>query len=252
MRFSPARALLAGLACCTIAAGVCCGNVFMSQGSAGDTATDSLSGRTGYAAPVSINSGRGQLQVSRLDLEFDAAVAALRSTLFAGCENHLAVGEGLAFGLLRSGDSVTRILLTQSGGKCVAFKLEQSLEEFAGSLRRSGSSRIKELPAYPGSVPVFSAGNDDTDSAIEIVSANTDVASAWNFVDTGLRRAGWVTASKPGVGRSADIAGMGIYVRGREVCCILVRKSATSGTESLICTLLHQRKNRNGETENED
>lgn len=236
---------------CTTCAAMCAGDVFLRHGAAGSSQAGSVEERTGYSAAVEVNDGKGQLKVSSLDADFDTAVATIRSTVFAGHEKQLAVGDGLAFGIIHGKDAVVRILLTQAGGKCVAFRLEQSPDEFAGSLRRTDSLKAKSLPSYPGSVPVFSTANSATDSVLDLSSANTDVSTAWNFMDSGLRRAGWKTLSAPGKQASAGTGEMGLYLRGREICCVIVRKSA-EGTGSLIGLLVHQRKTRNGEKLNED
>ena len=67
-----------------------------------------------------------------------------------------------------------------------------------------------------------------------------------------MRQAGWSTMAKLEQQTSPDAGGMGVYVRGRKICCVLVRKSSDTGADSLISLLLHQRKNRNGEEVNED
>lgn len=242
--------LLTAIGCALVTA-LCHGDVFIRRGATDGSPAGSGLERTAYKAAMSVNSGKGQLKVLGLSGDFDAAVATLRATLFAGKEDHLKAGDGLAFGIVRRKDIVVRVLVTEAGGKCVVFKLEQSPEEFADSFRQTSSLRLKELPVYPGSMPVFSAGNDETDSILEISRANTDPATAWNVMDSGMRRARWVTMAKPEQGAS-PAGGMGVYVRGKEICCVMVRKSAEGGVESLIGLMLHQRKNRNGENGNEN
>ena len=57
---------------------------------------------------------------------------------------------------------------------------------------------------------------------------------------------------KPEHRSKQEAGGAGIYVRGKNICCALVVKRAKGEAESLISLMLHQRKNRNGETINED
>ncbi|MEI6807359.1 MAG: hypothetical protein WCN95_01460, partial [bacterium] len=233
---------------CALAAAVCHAKVFLRRTVPSGPGADSGLDTAAYATAMGVNGGKGQLQIFGFDGDFEEAVLSLRATLFAGSENHLKAGDGLAFGIIRSKTTIVRVLVTTVGEKCIVFKLEQSPAEFADSLRRASSSVVRGLPAYPGSVPVFSAGNDETESAIDVCRVNADPSTAWSFMDTSMRQAGWTTMAKPGQRPDQDGGGMGLYVRGREICCVLVRQRA-EGADSLVGLLLHKRKNRNGENE---
>lgn len=233
--------------CCALAAFVCHGDVFLRYGTGDNAGTGSGLDKTGYAASMTVNGGSGGMQVLGFDGDYDSAVAELRATLFAGHEERLAAGDGLAFGVIRKENQIIRVLVTQLNGKCVVFKFEQSIEEFSRSRRTASSQKIQELPVYPGSVPLFYAGHKDTDTAIEISTANTDQDTAWSFVDTSLRQSGWTTIQPPGQSLSQESDRVGLYVRNSSVCCAMVKKRKDGGAESMISFLLHQRKNRNGE-----
>lgn len=241
------RISLLAAAGCTVAV-ACRGDVYLrgngTAGPAGAAGPD----RVGYAASVGVNGGKGKLQVLGFDGDFDTAVAALRTTLFAGRENHLKAGEGMAFGIVRTENSVVRVLVTKAGETCTMFRLEQSPAEFADSLRRAASPETASLPVYPGSVPLFSGENTGTDSVVEVSRVNADPSTAWSFMDSGMRKAGWTPMAGQERQSSPDGGGMSLYVRGKEVCCVLVRQRA-GGAESLVGVMLHQRKNRNGENE---
>jgi len=237
---------------CALAALVCHGKVFLRHGTGDTAAGGSGLDKTGYSAAMTLNGGSGGMQILGFDGDYDSAVAELRATLFAGHEERLAAGDGLAFGIIRKEDRIIRVLVTQMNGKCILFRFEQSIEEFSRSRREASSTIMQGLPVYPGSVPLFSAGHKDTDTTIEISSANTDQETAWNFVDASLRQSGWTTIQKPGQLANQEADRVGLYVRNNSVCCAIVRKRSEREAESLISFLLHQRKNRNGEGMNEN
>ena len=226
-------ALLAALVSAAIAA-ACYGTVFLRHG--GGWAEESVA----YTSTVGINGQKAQLQVSGTGSDFDTMIQTLRGTAFAGREKQLAVGDGMAFGLFRENDRIVRVLVTMLDGKCVLFRIDQSPEEFELYLRANTSSRLKSLPSYPDSVPVFSADNEASGTAIEVSRAGSDPGTVWGVIDAGMKKDGWASTAGASHPLGVDGTGMGVYVRGGEVCCVQVSGRAGSGSESTVSFLLHK------------
>jgi len=218
----------------------CQATVYWPRGLTGKTTPGADDGRIAYATSVDINGGKGEMKISGVDAAFDTVVERLRVTVFAGHEKSLAVGDGLAFGFVRNNDVVVRILATEIGNRCVVFRLEQTPAEFSRSRKPSTSRILGSLPAFPGSITVLSAGDSDRGTAMEISRANSDPGTIHAYIGSGLRRDGWIQV--PGATSSPAGVAAAVYARGKEICCVLVRKRAASESESLISMVIKQNK----------
>ncbi|MBN1669998.1 MAG: hypothetical protein JXR37_03130 [Kiritimatiellae bacterium] len=219
------------------------------QAARGVTADD-FGWRSLYNTTLSLNGGEGELEVMGCDQDFETALAKIKEGYRAeGAVEFTSAGKTLAWAIVVWKGQVVRILVTalgrvypflpawrDEGGQCVVFRLVQAPAEFRRSLRPPARHMIEAVPAYPGSTPAYFLQDRKTKMAVEIASCTSYPGAIAGFLDSALTKRGWTTPVTAAV-RSA--AGLGVYVKGAEVCCVAVGQSAASG-QTLI-TVLHKR-----------
>ena len=236
---NPRRARIAGLALAAgllLAASAGEARVFRRWGLGGSGEAEAA---VAYRSAIRINGGRASLQVWGWQRDFDTVVARLRGTLFAGQENRLAAGDGLAFGTIRKGGSVVRLLIADLGERCVGFRIEQTEAEFEQSKRPPAEPQLRVAGVYPGSVPVLLAEDEDRETVLEVLRAPADVDTVRTALDASAKANGWAPCMP--AARAGGAPPLGLYARGSELCCVTVRASDNDG--KCVVSVLHHRRN---------
>jgi hypothetical protein len=120
-------------------------------------------------------------------------------------------------------------------GRTAVFALEQTAAQFGASRRAPPRHELEAVPAYPGSDPLFSAADRRGGLGIAVSRVPDGPETVHAFFDSALSRDGWRPAFPS---RGAAGSPLGLYVRGREVCCVLVEASPDAPANRL--TLLHK------------
>ena len=171
-------------------------------------------GKVVYRAPLQINGGSADLTVLSCPASSEQSRQAATVTS------------------LVLPDKVLRRLTVpaEDQGKVLLFEIEQSKREFDTSAADRTPRRLDMVPAYPGSRSVWFMRNEDTRTALETLDAPGEIDVVRTFYASSLRMEGWLNP----LGKHMDV---GIYVRGRDVCCVIVKPFAGHGC---LVTVLHK------------
>lgn len=216
---------------------VCHGRVFQRSGAAGGDSAGTLrsaGGRIVYQAPVTVNGGRGDLTVFDFGSGADS-VAAKLARLFS-LETPRTGEGGLNILTARSGGKVLRLLVLsfQAPARAVVMAIEQTDADFAASSAPPSPSLLKDLPAFPGSTPLFYAADEKRGTRLAVSAAASDPATILAHVSSQLSADGW-TAFLPAPAAS----GLKLFVRDRQACCVM---AAADGAGRSRITVLHNRR----------
>jgi len=224
-----ALALLAAAAAGPAAAGV-----FWVRGGADHGAT--TAGRPGWTrvhrAELEINGGRGEMEVLGVTLPAAAALDQLRAA-YEGMGGEVFVGPGAAmgWGVARVGERIIRFLVVAPEGprECVVFRLEQSADAFARSMR------APDRPADDVAGGRERRTVRDAERRIEARTIETPAppAEAAAAVGRALQAEGWQPALP-------DAAGAGLFVRGRDLCVVRATAGAAAGAPTRVLMLVQR------------
>jgi hypothetical protein len=233
------RAIALALVALLIDTGIASAKVFFRWGASANSgqAMESAGGRPAYSADIAVNGGTGRLQVFAFPTSLADTLRTLRAT-FAGAALTQA-GGSMATALVKADGRVVRFAAIQlsASPETLVFYVDQSEQEYEASLRAPEEHRLRELPAFPGSTPVFFARDDTARMSIEVSATATDAQDIQSFYETRLAGDGWKPALETRAGQK-PVLGMETYLRGRDVCCVLVDRAPDGGNR---ITLLHKR-----------
>lgn len=207
-----------------------------------------------YETSVVVNSGKGQLTVFSFDRAISEVIRQL-SKIF-NTDNFNYCRKTMGYALIDSGDSVLRLIVISLDDyrQTLVFKLEQSASEFKASIRPPDRHLMKTIPAYPGSEPVFFAEDENTRMSMAVSKTQSAPAGVRDFFESRLTSSGWTPAlvapsalhhnkivsgtATRGITDALCDSGMGVYLKGMEICCVLVDSSEGTGENRI--TILHK------------
>ena len=203
-------------------AAACHGRVFRIWGRARPgMSLDQLGAKELYRAKVRINNGSGNLTVYGWDGSFEDVLSDLRRASFADASDMKVMGDGVALGTVQDAKTVARMILLKMEGRSVLFHLLQSQNEFELSAKTPATHQLSELPAYPGSEPIFFLKNADTGTSVEISSTGSKPGTVAASLDNALEAAGWQSPF-PGDASSLFKGSVcKVYLRQKEMCWVL-------------------------------
>jgi hypothetical protein len=176
-------------------------------------ALEALGATRAYAAPVVLNGGRGSLSVYGLDLPLGTALRrvgkALNVTFDASGEASIVIETiNIPSGRLRliaiAPPDITRTLF---------FLIEQSRAQADRSSTPPATADLPDVPAFPGSAPLFVATDEKAKTGIAVSSTTAHGEAVMDFYTQHFAAAGWAPALPGGI--------QGIYLRGQNICCVL-------------------------------
>jgi len=191
-------------------------------------------GKLVYEAPLWINGAPARVAV----LECPMAAASLAGAMGAAVPTAgagVAGGEPVRIWEQAGAERCVRWVAVTPRGRpgCVLFGIEQEAERAAVARVAGAEQPVPGLSALPGARTTFTALNEETRTALTIVRVKGAARSLVAGVEAELRQQGWQPAPA-GARRPAG----GMFVRGREICCLWVRGGAADG-ECLVA-LLHK------------
>ena len=214
--------LLAACALCPPPAGA---RVFWRSGGGAwiDRVARQLNGATVYRAAVQVNGGRADVGVVRSGEPFAPTSARMRQAL-APAGGFLIAGSRMAFGVAAPGGRIVRTLILAPGdeGSCAVFVIDQSRDDFEQAKAAPTGHMLPSVPEYPGARILSYIRNEDTRTAIQTATAPAAPAAALQFYESALARDGW---SSPLGSRPAGERDWAFFLRGRDVCAVLVAPS---------------------------
>lgn len=235
---------------------VCDARVFLRWGSRAQStmAIEASGGKMAYETSVVVNGGKGQLTVFSFDRAISEVIRQL-SKIF-NTDNFNYCRKTMGYALIDSGDTVLRLIVISLDDyrQTLVFKIEQSASEFKASIKPPDRHLMKTIPGYPGSEPVFFAKDENTRMSMAISKTQSAPAGVCDFFESRLISSGWrpalvagsalhhnKTASGTGMEGISDAlrgSGMAIYLKGMEICCVLVDSSEVTGENRI--TILHK------------
>jgi hypothetical protein len=203
-------------------------------GSQSTRTLEALGGRVAYETEVRSNGGAGRMTVLRFDRGPDAVAADIERAFAVRWPE----GGDAAARLVTVRDSgqVIRLLLAPAAdpGRAVLFQYAQSEAQFRESGQAPPPAPVAGIPAFPGATAVSSLRNEGTGTTLAVWDADAAPAAVQEFYAGTLRAAGW-RAATPG----RDDAGLAVFVRGPEICCVGVSAGRAGGPCRI--SLLHRR-----------
>jgi len=241
MKTSHCYSLLAAAILCAGAI-VAHGRVFVRSNTVSDSTKALLSsgGSLAYETSITLNGGNGDLSI----VGFNKRIAALATELGRVFNTKNIVFSGGSMGLItaRANGQVVRLTLiniSADSQKTLVFKLQQTESEFQASSKPPKEQMLKDIPAYPGSDPLFFAADNKANAGLAVSLAATDPASVNSFFASKLAASGWAPAIAGSTAPQATTGGMKVYVKDREICCVLVDPLHAEGKSRI--TVLHKR-----------
>jgi hypothetical protein len=216
------------------------GRVFLRWRGADRTndALEALGGALAYQAPIVVNNGTGVLSVYAFDQSVRRLGAGLNRTFHT--DAFKAAHGTLAVAALKVEGRAVRLVLMRAPQKqqTLVIKIEQSPSEARASAQAPREQGLPGIPAYPGSVPVFFAKNEDTQMGLAVSTATCLPADVDAFFQARLPGLRW-TPALPRQRRATRDRVMRLYHKGPDLCCVFAESiGATGGTR---ITLLHKR-----------
>jgi len=141
-------------------------------------------------------------------------------------------GESLGFGTASQNGQVARMLTLSPGSKTLLVSVIQSKADARVSGTAPLQHQIKEIPVPPEAVVLSAMSNADTRTAVERLSLRMPQEGLSRYFSTALKQSGWTPLS-------GGKAGMGLYVKGADLCVVMVTASDSDGGSR--ATLLHKR-----------
>ncbi|MBT3193420.1 MAG: hypothetical protein HN341_12790 [Verrucomicrobia bacterium] len=194
-----------------------------------------LGGTVAYESEIELNGGSGRLTVLGFDDALDTVGSQIRRILDLPGEAPLGSGSSLH---IIKGDSTTHrlvLLRFDEGGRTLAIDIEQANADFLASQNPPGKHRIKAVPSFPGSTPMFFAEDVNTKLRIAVNTSAAPTDSIRKFYDQELRARGWTASLSDDQGTATE---MPLYHRRSELLCLLVVPSQAGQTQQI--TLLHK------------
>jgi hypothetical protein len=191
-----------------------------------------------YASELEINGAPATVEVVACDLDLASAVATMRPAYEAiGGRVWAWKAEALAWGVAIFDDRIVRFLAIAGRHplETIVFRLDQTRDGFAASMRPPSEHRLRQVPALTGSRPVSCVTDPEAGFAIETSEGGASPDEAFRFLRGALEDEGWVSALPTG-----SAAGPGsalIYARGRDVCIVRVHRRASDG-ETVVTRVL--------------
>lgn len=194
-------------------------------------ALSTAGGSAVYSADIQLNGGNAHLSVFSFDLATDRLVNKLQNT-FDGSSFEFKGGT-MAFGLIKEGDTVLRLIILQltAESQALVVKIEQSAADYEASIKPPNEHMIAEIPEFPGSTPVFYARNRDTALQLESSSTRSTPADVNRFYSDRLGAAGWQAPLQ-------DASSLRLFMKGPAVCMVFATEPDKTGTSTI--TLLHK------------
>ena len=230
--------LLAAMLLCT-ALLVCHGRVYEYSGTIFDSTKALLvsGGSLAYEASISVNNGKGDLTV----IGFNKPIRQLVRELGQLFKTTDIVYSGGSMGHVtaKSNGMVVKMTVLKLGNnvQTLVFKIQQSEADYLAGLQKPVSHMLKDIPAFPGSDPVFYARDDKSNAGLAVSETSSDATSVHNFFTLQLSSSGWTSAlpSQSGSNRHLSLL---VYNKNREICCVFVDTSLANGKN--LITLLHK------------
>jgi hypothetical protein len=194
-----------------------------------------LGGQAGYTADVSINGQNGAACVYRLPGSLREVIATLEKRLPPLAFTH--AGGSMATGTLIKDNVRQFLIVLRTGLADQTLVMAVTLTGVAGAKPPAAppAHLLKQIPAYPGSDPVFYAHDRQAGMQLAVATARTDPDAVQRFYQSQLSQAGWKSALPRRMGNTHDFQ---VYLRDRNTCCVFAAPTAT-GRETRI-TLLHK------------
>lgn len=184
-------------------------------------------GRPAYSAPVTLNGGKGELDV----FSFDAPVGDLAVRLARVFDVPALRHEGgeMATGLVRHDGQVIRLTLARfsRGAQTLVFALSQEAAEYEASSVPDRADIPPGIPLYPGARPLFCARDEKAQMHFLVARAHADPAVIHATLRADLVAAGWEPfftsrggGDRPGERRGGDQLSVQFYLKPGRLCCV--------------------------------
>ena len=243
---------------------VCYGRVFLRWGSSVRSAgaIEASGGRIAYETAVIVNGGKGHLTVYSFDKPVTRVVRELRRIFNTDRISYS--GGSTTTTLIHSNDRVIRLIMVplEDYLQTIVFHLEQSARDFNLSSVSPSRHLMKNIPAFPGSKPVFFAKDEATHMSMALSNALSTPEGVYNFFESSLTASGWTPApsrveeparswlptmtpvrdgSNRHAGHAPRMGGLSFYLRGNEICCLFVHASDIPGESRTLLLYKEQR-----------
>ncbi len=189
----PAILLAALLAVFWLPAPPAAARVFLRWGTAGRAvrALEQAGARVLYEADIELNGGQGHLTVVAFENGLTRSVATMRRSLPGIQLRH--DGGSLALGELADGGTVVRCVALQVGdiARTVVMLCDQSRADYEASRTPPATHALRELPAFPASLPLFYARNAETALGVAVARSSASATEVFRFYHEALTRNGW-------------------------------------------------------------
>lgn len=234
MPASPSARLAAAL-CLALAVAAPARVYWLHDGIHGATTAGRPGWNRAYAAPLRINGGKADLDVTGCQLPADDAMRILADT-YRGSGGAVLAGHGteMGWGIAVAGNRVVRWLVFGAGRsrECIVVRVTQSKADFLASGVRPVRSLLERVPELPGSQPRLFVADDEARAAVEVSDTRMPPDAAMRRMEAQLVGDGWspTLPIEPGAGLPI------IYRKGRELCIV----SASPGPEGTSLTRLHK------------
>jgi hypothetical protein len=237
---SPARGFLRLAVLLLIASGLSSeARVFYRWGAAAGSnrALQDQGGTLAYQSSVTINGGKGNLDV----FSFERSIADTVTLIDATFKTRLDFSGGsLASGSVsRDGRQIRLILIMlDSRNRTMVFKLDQSEEDAEASRKPAQTDPLPGITPFPGATPALSVEDRDGGYHLTASTAAADPGAIQNFFAAQLAAAGWRDAL-PAASAGASSAALRIFQKGNELCLVHAQPSGPSRLTRI--TVLHKR-----------
>jgi len=240
MRTRHSCILLAGALLCAGTV-ICHGRVFTRSGTVSDSTKAMLSsgGSLAYDTSITLNGGDGNLAVVGFNKKIQDLVEELGRVFKT--KDVVFSGGTMGFITARSKGIVVRLTLINLPGdnqKTLVLKLQQTESEFQASSKPPKEHLLKDIPAFPGSEPLFYAADNKSNAGLAVSRTVSDPVTVKDFFSSRLSANGWTPALAASTGQK-DLPGMKVFIKEREICCVLVDPLTTEGKSRI--TILHKR-----------
>ena len=215
--------------------------VSLRWGSASDStrALEGAGGSLAYESTITLNGGKGDLTIVGFEKKIGSVISSL-STLF-NIHESVAPGSTMAFLTAHADGYVLRLIVIQlgHGEQTLVFTIRQTEADYLASTRPPEIHMLKDMPAFPGSDPLFYAVDDKSQAGVELSTTSSDTDAVHTFFAAQLAASGWVS-SIPAPATAGTQPAMKVYMRDAEVCCVMVDPSESSAKNRI--TILHKKR----------
>jgi hypothetical protein len=218
---------------------LCQGRVFLRRGAAAQwiRTLEQAGGRQAYEADVDVNAGQGHLRVFRYREPLSEVAARLERAFPDG--RFAPDGGALVAGTVQLPHGILRLVLVELDFplQTAVFGLEQSAAAAAESRQPPAGHPLADVPAFPGSRPLFFAADRSTRTSLAVAGARTDAAAVREFYRATLPARGWSDAL-PASGGGTAAGGLAVYVKPDATCIVFVEDADAAG--ACRVALLHK------------